>query len=54
MVEALKAQDKPFQGLQAYVISAGKAFLTTCGTAPADFPKVESLCRTVVESAKAR
>jgi hypothetical protein len=54
VVEVLKTQDQPFQGLRAYVISGSKAFLTTCGTLPADFPKVESLCRTVVESIRAR
>jgi hypothetical protein len=44
----------PFQAMNAVVISEGKAFSTTCAGAQADFPKVESLCRTVVESMKVR
>jgi len=46
----LDVQGQPFQQLEADVLSGGKAFATICGTVPADFPKVESLCRTVVES----
>lgn len=50
----LEVQGHPVQELQADVISGGKAFVTTCGAVPADFPKVESLCRTVVESIRVR
>jgi hypothetical protein len=44
----------PIQAMNAVVISEGKAFSTTCAVPEADFPKVESLCRTVVESMKVR
>jgi hypothetical protein len=35
-------------------VARGKVFMTSCGTLPADYPKVESLCRTVVESIRTR
>jgi len=54
VIEFLDAHRQPFQALQAIVISGNKALASTCGTAPTDFPKVESLCRTVVESIRAR
>jgi hypothetical protein len=54
LVGTLKADDMSSQVLQSSVVSEGKVFTTSCGTLPADFPKVESLCRTVVESIRAR
>jgi hypothetical protein len=46
-------QDKPFHGLQAFVISGSKGFIVTCEALPADFPKIESTCRTVINSVRA-
>ena len=42
----------PFKGLLSIVIARGKAYLAICGSLPDDFAKVESLCRTVVESTR--
>ena len=47
-------QGKPFHGLQAFVILGGKGFVLTCETLAADFPKIESTCRTVASSLRAR
>ena len=44
----------PFKGLLSIVIVRGKAFLAICGSLPNDYAKVESLCRTVVESTRAQ
>jgi hypothetical protein len=50
----LTVQGKPFHGLQAFVISGGKGFVLTCEAPAADFPKIESTCRTVADSLRAR
>jgi hypothetical protein len=54
VVELLRVQGKPMRALQAHVLSGDKAFVLTCGAPPDDFAKVESLCRTVVNSIRAR
>lgn len=48
------AKGVPFQGLTAIITLGGKGFSATCGTLSTDFPRVESACRTVVESMSAR
>jgi hypothetical protein len=53
VVEILDLESKPLHALQANVISGGKVFIMLCGAVPADFPKVESLCQTVVNSVRA-
>ena len=54
VLESLNAQGKSFHALQAYVLSGDKAFLMTCGALPVDYPKVESLCRTVANSIRGK
>jgi hypothetical protein len=44
----------PRQATDAIVTSGGKGFSTSCDSDLTEFAKVESLCRTVVESIKAR
>jgi hypothetical protein len=53
VLEVLNLQGKPLHALQAYVVSGAKVFIMTCGALPAEYPKVESLCRTVANSIQA-
>ena len=41
-------------GFQSCVVSAGRAFMTSCGAQPENFPKVESPCWKVVNSIRGR
>ena len=54
VMEAFKPGELATQVLQSYVISRGSIFRASCGTSASEFRQVESLCRTVVESIRAR
>jgi hypothetical protein len=53
VLEILSSEGQPMHALQANMVSGGKVFLVICSAAPADFPRVESLCQTVVNSIRA-
>lgn len=50
VIGARQGGERPSQVLQACVVSGDKVYAASCGTLPEDFPQVEHLCRTVVES----
>ena len=54
LIDALAQQPMPIRNLESLVVSGSKGFIASCGTLQTDFPKVQSLCRTMVESTRAR
>jgi len=54
VVDALQPGEMTTRVIESMAISAGKAFITSCGTLPNDFAKVHTLCQTVIESPRAR